>query len=60
MGSRTRMGLQDLAPTTQTQTSDINYNHLTLDPVTPDAQQAPSPSPTTCALFWSWVFSVQI
>lgn len=36
MGSRTRVGLKGLVPTTtQTQTSGTDYDHLILDPVTP-------------------------
>lgn len=34
------MGLQGLVLTTQTQTSDTDYNHLTLDPVTPGCSTA--------------------
>lgn len=46
MGSRTRAGLKGLVPTTTlTQTSCTDYNHLTLDPVTPRCSMAPSPSP---------------
>lgn len=40
------MGLKGLVPTTtQTQTSGTDYNHLTLDPVTPGCSTAPLPSP---------------
>lgn len=41
------MGLQGLVPTTtQTQTSDTDYNHLALDPETPGySTGALSPSP---------------
>lgn len=62
MGSRTRVGLKGLVPTTtQTQTSGTDYNHLTLDPVTPGCSMAPPlPPPTICALVWSWGFSVPI
>lgn len=35
MGSRSRVELKGLVPTTQTQTSGTDYSHLILDPVIP-------------------------